>query len=166
MNKKQIEEELEKLNQAKENISIKLPFVIETGKMQRQKVIETEYKDTLSYVEMTRILHSFSIILRNPRRAFNTKEGATKPIKVKSQMGEWWELIDFYAIITFENYQKILELSVDAKKEHENLKERIKELEDVLAKMPQKTKDAKGIKWVEDDMGNFYNYEIDSSCDF
>ena len=166
MNKKQIKEELEKLNQAKENISIKLPFVIETGKMQRQKVIETEYRDTLSYVEMIRILRSFSIILRNPRHNFDTLEGATKPIKVKSQMGEWWELVDFYAVITFENYQKILELSVKLKEEHKNLEKRIKELENELAKMPQKTEEVKDFKYIEDDMGNFYNYEIDSSCDF
>ena len=166
MNYKQIKKEIEKLKEEKVARCIKLPFVIETGKMQRQKIVETENRDVLTYDEMIRILQSFSIILRNPTRAFDTKEGANKPIKVKSQIGDWWELIDFYAIITYENYLKILELSLKEKEKREILKNRIKELEDKLANMPQEIENSKELKWIKDDMGNIYNNEIDSSCDF
>lgn len=115
---------------------VELPFDIKIEYVKRGKILESLLTNKLTYTEFLRIKSSFEVLMRNDRYEFD--KNPDKQVKTKSQVGEMWEMHNFEATLSFNDYLYFNMIYPDVLAKNKGYEKEIKNLETLLQNEQEK----------------------------
>ena len=134
--RQEIIQQITKLKLERDNIKIELPFEIILEHFCRKRILDSVKTNFVSYKDMLRIKYGYAIFLGSRKNSVSFKPDDNRILKIKCQMGEWWEVKGLKVTMTEANCIYIINLLPQVEEKAKNYDIQIENLQRQLYSMP------------------------------